>query len=1435
VVWDQPADLSIRSQMFQPDGSALRNEFRVDDPPGSFRQPAVGVSLGGDIVVAWERASYPSWISFNIRDFSYGQPYTANVFVDDGSCPHVCAGVSGFVLVYEKSVHVGGTLLYQIVARRYLWTGAQLGGPIVVAEDDNPVWRPRVDCRNGNFGVVWNQAGGARFQAFTLSGPSGPQHNLDGDHPDIALLLEATYHVVYRDWSSIQLVSYDLSGNPDPAAFRVDDPASPGTPHLPAIGAGSGQIVVSWVQQDVTQYQVMAAQYHFDSDPQVNDWVAVPWQEFGNVQYATLSTAFSVFAALSFDWSMDVARPTYFGRFVIVWNAQPLWQDVVMRCFDRYGKGTTCGVDMDNDGVLNHYDCDPRNPFLRYDLDTDGICEEIIGGDVNDCLGACLDAYTSDELDDCNDRCQNLDNCPCLDLLNCPDINDRKQDHYVYIRQFNDVPGPCQVYRDCIDARSESCDQLPEAEACHVYFANPGQHDSTGNKRGDFCEDRLQGTITRFAPSWEDFSTKGHITVCAGLTYDVDVQTTGKWAVDDWGYAPMPPGWHPEGQRISVGACACTEQDRLSGWCSISLFNCPKTTEQDDYSRLVFHPILADEAVLIDQVDQVDPSYPVTVGNEAPFFADHVHNKYQEFSPYHASNTLRFSWRWQDWDKFEDVLPGKEVELRLAWQDPAAQQYEYVYTLPLPTVHYSDNIEPIGVSCISQAILWELPDQVPWVWLVPKPWGYTAPPRAGYLDPPRMHPGPWALLRDGASDNLYLVSYGVRMQPSGFQQVTYKAGSTALLEHDETAVAAAMLDTSRFGVPSSKAPVIFQYGGLDETGDWTNNLWLGFPQSEQNLWLQAKDIWGPQAGQGPTLIHAQLIHHARGRRLIAMGDRREKVNGRYVYYYNEVWTFDLDTGRWWLATVLDIDVYLRTSSMSLDPLRNRVLIYYSQLIEGTEGVPRTYIFDLDRLVATEVQTTPAPEGPFGLWYHGAYLEPLEQALYVYGGFLYDKTLSPHAYRLDLHTWEWSYLGDGTTGPGARVEPFVTYDRVSGRLWISGGGEDDPGALVYWGLKDGEWIKHATLEQRDVDDFQVEGTFDLHKSNDYAVTVPDATEWPGPLLVAELMSSDPDLGLVVLDSTGQVVGVDLDASTTNTVTFYAHSIYIFRVVAGPGYDPATHPTFTLTLRRAELVEVAGWTGSAGVNDLLVQGDVAFLVGTGGLDAVSLADPLVPQAISHLDLGGSGQSIAPCGPVVCVAQAKKGKSLRTLDLGDPANIQSVGTLQTPGLPASLAVKGQSWVYLADGGAGVSIIDAREPAALQMVDRLVLPGVVTAVAVSANRLYVASRPQNIVRIYEITDEESPVLLGQLDVAATVEAMRVSGTALHVAGHAGNGWQGCQSGQHCPRGTQVEVFDVSDPAEAVKVAEYDGDQDPFVHIKPHGDYGLVRTYDGFAVYQWL
>jgi hypothetical protein len=244
--------------------------------------------------------------------------------------------------------------------------------------------------------------------------------------------------------------------------------------------------------------------------------------------------------------------------------------------------------------------------------------------------------------------------------------------------------------------------------------------------------------------------------------------------------------------------------------------------------------------------------------------------------------------------------------------------------------------------------------------------------------------------------------------------------------------------------------------------------------------------------------------------------------------------------------------------------------------------------------------------------------------------------------------------------------------------------------------------------------------------------------------------------------------------------------------------------------------------------------AILVGQCGLEAVDLADLGSPQRIGLLDLGGTGQAIAPCGDWACVSKAPQGgTSLLAVDLTSPLAPRALGSLGTPGVSRSLGVKTGGWVYLSDGGAGVSIVDARDPGSLSRVDHLSLPGQVTALAASANRLYVATRPDLRVRIYELTDERSPALLGEVFAAGVVEAMRASGSALHVATHAGAGWQGCLSGHLCPRGTEVEVFDVSDPAAAVRLGGYDGQAYPAVHLVSYGAHALVRAPDGFTIYQ--
>lgn len=95
---------------------------------------------------------------------------------------------------------------------------------------------------------------------------------------------------------------------------------------------------------------------------------------------ATYVNAYA-FPGGSIAGSIRAAAPDDYGNFVLAWSVKmdpenfPDKHDVMIRCFDPNGSGFPCGVDVDGDGVLDMYDCDRLNPYLRYDLDSDGRCD----------------------------------------------------------------------------------------------------------------------------------------------------------------------------------------------------------------------------------------------------------------------------------------------------------------------------------------------------------------------------------------------------------------------------------------------------------------------------------------------------------------------------------------------------------------------------------------------------------------------------------------------------------------------------------------------------------------------------------------------------------------------------------------------------------------------------------------------------------------------------------------------------------------------------------------------------------------------------------------------------------------------------------------------------------------------------------------------------
>jgi hypothetical protein len=146
---------------------------------------------------------------------------------------------------------------------------------------------------------------------------------------------------------------------------------------------------------------------------------------------------------------------------------------------------------------------------------------------------------------------------------------------------------------------------------------------------------------------------------------------------------------------------------------------------------------------------------------------------------------------------------------------------------------------------------------------------------------------------------------------------------------------------------------------------------------------------------------------------------------------------------------------------------------------------------------------------------------------------------------------------------------------------------------------------------------------------------------------------------------------------------------------------------------------------------------------------------------------------------------------------------------------------------------VIDLSDPENPLNIDRIDTPGLVTSVLVSQNRLYVGLAPFSRVRIYEVAAAQSPMLLGEFSTAGPVEAMRLDGNELHVAQYEKlRDALRCLVGVGCVAGEHVEVFDVTDPTQAVLRGAYDGRDTPAVHMQVTGGHVVVSAGDGLAIY---
>ncbi len=200
----------------------------------------------------------------------------------------------------------------------------------------------------------------------------------------------------------------------------------------------------------------------------------------------------------------------------------------------------------------------------------------------------------------------------------------------------------------------------------------------------------------------------------------------------------------------------------------------------------------------------------------------------------------------------------------------------------------------------------------------------------------------------------------------------------------------------------------------------------------------------------------------------------------------------------------------------------------------------------------------------------------------------------------------------------------------------------------------------------------------------------------------------------------------------------------------------------------------------MNDLVLDGHLAYLTGYGGTFIQDVSDPEVPEPIGSCPVGGQALDVA--GTLACVLTSEEG--LFVLDIGDPAQPAELANLALPGVPQDVVIRGH-YAYVACGLAGVQVVDLAVPTAPALVGALVFTGNCMSLEMVGDRAYVAAQHGGL-RVIDLTDPPHPALLGTYPAGGNVVDVAVAGDYAYVVEFYGD---------------IVRKLDVSDPADIVEV----------------------------------
>jgi hypothetical protein len=652
----------------------------------------------------------------------------------------------------------------------------------------------------------------------------------------------------------------------------------------------------------------------------------------------------------------------------------------------------------------------------------------------------------------------------------------------------------------------------------------------------------------------------------------------------------------------------------------------------------------------------------------------------------------------------------------------------------------------------------------------------------------------------------------------------------APLDPDRTlSTAVAWIDQELLGQPAERAPTMLIYQSIPGVGggggdavpaSGTARLFIGIEQPDgRSLELmQSAELSGAET---PYLAHANLVFVENRQQVILLGESSASAE------LHQAWRLDLQSGQWVGPYPVALPARLSGYAVEYDSALDQILVLGGQVVipgpvthPGAEPVvvkqTATYVINPSGFSVVEKPTTGLPTD-LGRSDPGTFLDVEARQVYLAGGNG-DQGALGDLWRLDLLSGVWSLQATGdASGPAGLVAPLVVPDVARRLVWVvdSTPRPASEGMTLWAARPDGRWLSSVVGGFLATPAWPVSDVYLLGKGYRYPWVVPADEAWPGTLVLAELMAAEPALGLTVSNREGEPFGAGAPdpggLATAGALCLSGTTCYL-NVQPANGAALMEGLAFTLAATPAVLSSEPDVMVKSEITGMEVLGDTLAVATHKGLLVYQAGRPpeLVGELSEHRQHSGhcshSGHGpqevtgVAVCGGQLCLSRSDRQEGLWMVSLQDPTSPVVLGAAPLAGPGADVASEG-STAYVAEGHHGIGVYDLSRPEQIVAVQRL-NPGW-KIVSVAARRgLVVAGSDHRDLYLYSL--EDGTTLLAQMRSDRKIGRLRFMGDQLWV------------QDEHA---RWVEVWDLSDPAQPVRLGEHQDADIGYFHLRFRSD----------------